>query len=549
MWDNGFMLKKTLNPIVNLYSWRMPRTFIIALREHGSSTRKFLKWFWTSKTYRTRYNVFWEQDTPLVVLLLAGMAGIIVSGVWLLYAWAIQGSAGYWAFGLALLVIYPVAIAHVLVLGVWLKRGLWYVVHPKRLGRAVLATILESQVHSLRRRHKIVVVAVAGSVGKTSTKLAVANLLGQNLRVLHQAGNYNDRLTVPLVFFGQTEPSLWNLFGWLKLIGENTASISHPYPYDIVVVELGTDGPGQMAEFAYLKPDITVLTAIAPEHMEYFYSLDAVAAEELTVFDYSKRVLVNADDIAGKYLAGREFEEYSLVTNVVHNYYAKPTESSLKGQTLHIEFPSGKLSAHVNYVGQQGAKFAVAAAAVADMLGVPHDNIAQGLGRLEAFAGRMQILQGIHNSVLVDDTYNASPLAVKAALDVLYAQDRPQRIAILGSMNELGEHAHAAHTDVGEYCDPTKLAMVVTVGADAERWLAPAAKRAGCEVHSFKSPYQAGHFVAEHIKEGAVVLAKGSQNGVFAEEALKELLAHPADSAKLVRQSATWLRKKSQQFS
>ncbi len=544
------MLKKILNPIINLYSWKIAQTCVIALREHGSSPTKFLKWFWTTKTYRTRYNVYWEQDKPLVLLLLAGMDGIVVSGVWLLYIWAIKGVDGYWAFGLAMLAIYPVAIAHVLALGVWLKRAIWFLAHPKKLGKSVLSTILEAQVHSLRRRHKFTIVAVAGSVGKTSTKLAVANLLGQSLRVLHQTGNYNDRLTVPLILFNQVEPKLWNVFGWLKLIGENTASISHPYPYDVVVVELGTDGPGQMAEFAYLKPDITVLTAISPEHMEFFPSLDAVASEELTVFDYSKRVLVNADDIAGKYLAGRDFQEYSLVTNAAHNFYAKPSNLSLQGQDIHIEFPSGKqLSAKIQYVGQQGAKFAVAAAAVADMLNVSHADITAGLQRLEAFVGRMQILEGIKDSVLIDDTYNASPIAVEAALDVLYAQKAAQRIAILGSMNELGQHAHAAHVEVGEYCNPKKLDILVTIGADAEKWLAPAAKRAGCTVHSFKSPQQAGRFVAEHLKTGAVVLAKGSQNGVFAEEALKELLAHPADSAKLVRQTPSWLRKKAQQFS
>lgn len=542
------MFKKIMTPLVNLYSWHMPRTLVIAVREHGSSTIKFLKWFWTTKTYRSRYNVFWEQDKPLVALLLAGMAGMIVSGVWLLYVWAIKGTAGYWAFGLALLIVYPMAIAHVLVLGVWLKRAVWFVAHPKKLGKKVLASILEAQVHSLRRRHKVTVVAVAGSVGKSSTKLAVANLLGQNLRVLHQAGNYNDRLTVPLVFFGQTEPGLWNVFGWLKLIGENTASIAHQYPYDVVVVELGTDGPGQMADFAYLKPDITVLTAISPEHMEYFHSLDAVAAEELTIFDYSDRVLVNADDIAAKYLAGRQFEVYSLLTNVAQNYYAKPSEASLRGQKLHIEFPSGKLTAHVQFVGSQGAKFAVAAAAVADMLGLSHADIIRGLERLEPFAGRMQILEGINDSILIDDTYNASPLAVKAALDVLYAHETPQRIAVLGSMNELGEYAHAAHTEVGEYCDPNKLAMVVTIGVDAERWLAPAAKRAGCEVHSFKTPNLAGNFILDHVQPGAAILFKGSQNGAFTEEALKQVLAHPADSAKLVRQSKAWLRIKSNQF-
>ena len=517
---------------------------LIAFREHRSSTRAFLRWFWTTKTFRTRYNVFWEQDTPIVVLLLAGMAGIIISAIWLLYAWAWYGDAGYWAFGLALLLLYPLIVAHTFVIAVWVKRALWYLLHPKKLGRAVLASTLETQVKRLRKRHNFKIVAVAGSVGKTSTKLAIADLLGQSLRVLHQSGNYNDRLTVPLIFFGQREPSLWNVFGWLKLIGENTASISHPFPYDIVVVELGTDAPGQMADFAYLSPDITVLTAISPEHMVNFRTVDAVAVEELSIFDYSKRVLVNADDIAGKYLAGRVFDEYSLETNVAHNYFAHATAASLHGQSVELSLPSGSMTAAVTYAGQQGLKFALAAIAVADMLGVPHDSIKDGLTRLQPFAGRMQILQGIKNTTLIDDTYNASPIAVKAALDVLYAEKATQRIAIIGGMNELGDYAHQAHLEVGEYCNPKKLTMVVTVGETAKKWIAPAAKKQGCTVHSFLNPVEAGQFVAKQLKDGAVVLAKGSQNGIFTEESLKQLLAHPADSAKLVRQSNAWLRQK-----
>lgn len=539
------MIISLLQSIVRLYSWRLPRTLLIAYREHHSSTLKYLKWFWTTKTYRTRYNVFWEEDRPVLALLLAATAGLVVSGVWLLYWWAWHGHEGYWAFGLALLLVYPLVIAHLLVAAVWLKRAVWYVFHPKKLGKALIAQILESQVRALRRRHHFTVVAVAGSVGKTSTKLAIAELLGQKLRVLHQAGNYNDRVTVPLILFEQTLPSLLNVFAWSRIFGENAARIHHPFPYDVVVVELGTDGPGQIEQFAYLKPEIGVLTGIAAEHMEYFGTLDAVAAEELALFDFSKKVLVNGDDIAGKYLGGRTFAEYSTLTNVAQNYYARPEKQTLAGQTLHIEFPSGVFQATVQYLGHQGAKFAAAAAAVADMLGMSREDIAAGLERLTPFAGRMQVLEGVNGTTIIDDTYNASPIAVKAALDVLYAQkDVKQRIAILGGMNELGEHAHPAHTEVGEYCDPEKLAMVVTVGADAERWLAPAAKRRGCEVHSFKHPADAGKFVAGHVEKGAVVLAKGSQNGVFAEEAVKQLLAHPVDSEKLVRQSKYWLRRK-----
>jgi UDP-N-acetylmuramoyl-tripeptide--D-alanyl-D-alanine ligase len=157
-------------------------------------------------------------------------------------------------------------------------------------------------------------------------------------------------------------------------------------------------------------------------------------------------------------------------------------------------------------------------------------------------------LPGIKNSTLIDDTYNASPVAAKAALDVLYAGQAPQRIAILGSMNELGGYSPEAHREVGDYCDPSKLNLVVTIGKDANQYLAPAAAVRGCQVATFINPYKAGNYVGEQLQEGAVVLAKGSQNRVFAEEALKVLLANAGDADKLVRQSPYWRSVKAKQF-
>lgn len=538
---------RLLRALVNLYSLKLSRTIVISFRQHDSSLVAYLHWFWNSRTYRAA-GTLRSLDKPLVVLLCAASVAQIASGVALLIDWARFGTVGEWAFGLALLVSYPLVIVYVLVLGIFVRRVFYYVFHPKKLGKVIVANVLERQVKRLRHRHHFIVIAVAGSMGKTSTKLAIAGLLDQNLRVQYQAGNYNDRITVPLVFFGQTEPSLFNILAWMRLIGENTASVEHPYPYDVVVVELGTDAPGQMKHFAYIKPDITVLTAITPEHMDHFGTLDAVAEEELTVFDYSKQVLVNGDDIPGKYLVGHSFAEYSLTTNVAHNYYARTSEHSLKGQVLNLEFPSGKIEANTLFIGDQGAKVALAAAATADMLGHSRLIIKQSLAELQAFAGRMRVLPGFNKSTIIDDTYNASPAPVERGLDVLYEVKATQRIAILGNMNELGDYSREAHREVGSYCDPHKLDMVVTIGADARRWLAPEAREAGCQVHSFMSPYDAGAFVRKQIQPGAVLLAEGSQNGVFAEEAVKLLLAHPADHTKLVRQSKQWIRKKHKQF-
>ena len=529
--------------VTNFYRLDIARTLVLALQVHDGSLLAASRWFVRTKTYRLKGTVS-GLGSWVAHMLMVGMVLQIAAGVAMLVDWAETGAVGRWAFGLALLVSYPLTAAFALFAGLGVYRVCWYILHPKRLGKAVLARVLEDQVIKLRLKHHITVVAVAGSVGKTGTKLAIAQLLGDSLRVRYEAGNYNDRLTVPLIFFGQREPSIFNIFGWLRIIGENAASVEHPYPYDVVVVEIGTDGPGQMRQFAYLKPDITVLTAITPEHMEYFKTLDAVAAEETAVFDYSKRVLVNGDDTPNRYVLGRQCTAYGMRGDASYAYRATSRKSSLGGQTLLVKTPSGELESYVRYVGVQGATCALAATAVADMLGVPRRTIESSLARLEPFAGRMQVLDGIKHTKLIDDTYNASPVAVTAALDVLYSSRTKQRIAVLGSMNELGEYAREAHEEVGRYCDPRKLDLVVTLGRDAERWIAPTARKKGCVVHSFSSYTAAAAFVRKNVQEGAIVLAKGSQNGVFAEEVVKLLLAHPRDANKLVRQSAWWLRQK-----
>lgn len=418
----------------------------------------------------------------------------------------------------------------------------------KKAGKRLLVALLANQVRRLRKKHSFAVVAVVGSMGKTSSKMAAARLLNETCRVRWQEGNYNDPLTVPLVFFGHTEPHIFNIFAWLKILAQNELSIHRPYPYDIVVTELGTDMPGTIAQFAYLQPELAVVTAVDIEHTEFFGTVDGVAQEELAVFDFADKVLVNTDDVAAKYLQGRVYDSYGLNGKAMYRASKrKPRGYASQELTYHM---AGKyeLRAEIPFLGEQGAKITLAAVAIADELGLSRAEVQKGLRTVQPFAGRLQLLEGIEHSVLIDDTYNASPATTIAALDVLQRGDAPQRIAILGSMNELGKQSKQAHEAVGTHCDPRKLDAVVTIGADAERFLAPVARKNGCHVKSFDSPYRAGEYVASILQEGAVVLAKGSQNRVFAEEALKVLLANQSDASKLVRQSPYWMKIKRKQF-
>lgn len=411
--------------------------------------------------------------------------------------------------------------------------------------RGVLCRALERRVVELRAKHDFTVVAVAGSVGKTSTKLAVARLLeATGKKVQYQEGNYNDRVSVPLVFFGETMPSLFNIFAWASVLLRMSQQIKQPYQYDAVVVELGTDGPGQLKDFAYIQPDIIVVSAISPEHMLQFGTLDAVAEEELAVAEYSKKLLVNVADVDLKYLEGLKYVSYGVDVNA--DYRATQTGvRGVTGQRLAVSLPDGsELQVETAYSGKQGATIVLAAIAVADILGVEPQQMSLAAASLQPFAGRLQVLEGTNGSTLIDDTYNSSPLATRAALDVLYQADAKQKIAILGDMNELGDSSADEHRNLGAYCRADELDYVITIGVKSRDDLAPAAEAAGCRVKSFTSPVEAGKFVRAIIAPGALILAKGSQNGVFAEEAVKQLLKHPDDTSKLVRQSEEWLRKK-----
>jgi UDP-N-acetylmuramoyl-tripeptide--D-alanyl-D-alanine ligase len=418
----------------------------------------------------------------------------------------------------------------------------------KRFLKAIVVATLAAQVRRLRKRHRFTIIGVVGGIGKTSTKLAIAQVLGKTLRVRYQVGNYNDIVSVPLIFFGHEMPSLTNPFAWIKLFVDNARQIKGEYPFDVIVVELGIDRIGQMAAFRkYLALDYAVITAIVPEHMEFFTDMQTVASEELAVAAYAKKLMYNADLVAEEYRQplekaisyGKQSAEYHLA-NVRH------VATGFEGDIVH----KGESFLHFrqDVVSKAQLYSMLAAAVIGDDLGLTHAQIQDGIAAIEPVSGRLRRLRGINDSLIIDDTYNAIPDAVKATLKMFYGLAAPQKIAILGGMNQLGAMSAQAHTEIGELCDPAKLDLVVTIGTDARAYLAPAAAAKGCTVKSFDTPYEAGKYLRPRIAKGAIILAKGSQNNIFAEEAIALLLADPNDAAKLVRQSKYWQKQKQKSF-
>ncbi|NLA42872.1 hypothetical protein GX865_01770 [Candidatus Saccharibacteria bacterium] len=401
----------------------------------------------------------------------------------------------------------------------------------------------------------IKLVCVAGSVGKTSTKLAIATILSRQYRVHMHQGNHNTELSAPLAIMNIPYPSdPHSIFAWRKVFKQAKKRIQSPSDVDVIIQELGADKPGDIQDFGkYLQPDIGVITAVTPEHMENFGTIEAVATEELSLANFSKIAIINRDDIEDRFsqlLTNTNIGTYGTSGSAEYSFESESysIEGGRQGYFRTPEFGTN-LRAKLNVVGEHNIRPIVGAVAVAIRFGMSPEAIVAGVELIQPAPGRMNVLRGLKNSIIIDDTYNSSPAAAAAAIQTMSTFQAPQRIAILGSMNELGALSAAEHDKIGRMCRPDLFDWVVTVGDEAARHLAPAALENGCLVRSFSDAISAGAFVHSKLEAGAIVLAKGSEGGIFVEEAIKILLRSTDDTKKLVRQEPAWLEAKTRFFS
>ncbi len=397
-------------------------------------------------------------------------------------------------------------------------------------------------------------IVVAGSVGKTSTKRALATLLSQRYRVRMHEGNHNTELAAPLAILGIEYPSKLKSIGvWRSVFKAAKLRISEPTDVDIIIQELGTDHPGDIARFgAYLRPHLALVTAVTPEHMEFFGTIEAVAQEELGVSNFSQHTLINRDDIDARFagfITTPNFSTYGTTGAAEYRFEQQgfDTQVGYTGNMITPNIPPFPLAIRV--AGEHSLRPIMGAVAASMIMGLTAPDIANGMALIKPVPGRMNLLHGIDGTTIIDDTYNSSPAAAAAALQTLYSfsSDVPQRIAIFGSMNELGATSQMEHEKLGMMCDPNLLAWVVVVGDDAKKFLAPAARARGCQVRECRDAIEAGQFVRSVTETGAVILAKGSQGNVYLEEAVK-ILCDMSQDQELVRQSVEWQRIKDEYF-
>jgi UDP-N-acetylmuramoyl-tripeptide--D-alanyl-D-alanine ligase len=420
-----------------------------------------------------------------------------------------------------------------------------------------LETILRFMAKAVLAKYEPTVIGITGSVGKTSAKESVFAVLNTHFSVRKNEKNYNNEIGIPLTVLG-VETGGRSLFKWVAIGLRWIWMLIWKFRYpEILILELGVDRPGDMDYLlSFVKPHIGIVTNISSSHIEFFKSLDGIAKEKRKLIESLPAdgfAILNADDervfkMSEKTDAQPIFFGFSDNSDVkaVHGTYNyddsdRPEGLSFKlnydGKSLPIRL-KGILAAH-----QINAALAGISAGISFKINLV--DCAQGLEKLEVPLGRLNIIKGIRNSTIIDDSYNASPVSTIAALGVFEDLKANRKIAVLGDMLELGSETQHGHEEVAKRAVKAGAETIILVG---QRMLFAYEvlknhQNENRRVFHFHSPVEAGKKAQEIIREGDMVLVKGSQ-GMRMEKVLEMIIANPENSEKLIcRQSQEWKKK------
>lgn len=397
------------------------------------------------------------------------------------------------------------------------------------------------------------VIGITGSVGKTSTKDAVALVLSKKFSVRKSPKSYNNQLGVPFTILGVNAPGQ-NPLNWIALFWRALMLVivrDSQYP-QILVLEMGADRPGDIAYLTRLAPPhIGIVTSIgkdAPVHIEFFRNVDALVREKRQmVHSLTKKdiALLNADDpfvmemkekTRARVITLGFFQEADIFASDLVFYpeegmhYKVHAEGNVIPMTLHA-------------LGKGQVYSSLFALAVGRIYGMNFVELEEALRHYKAPSGRLNIIEGIKNTLILDDSYNASPVATHEALDVLrMVGEEKRKLACLGDMSELGTFTEAEHKKVGRHVAEIGVEELYTVGPRAKILAEEAGKKMGQErVFIFDTAEEAERFIQNRLQKKDILLVKGSQV-VRLEKVVKELMAHPEKAASLlVRQEKSWI--------
>ena len=403
-------------------------------------------------------------------------------------------------------------------------------------------------------RYKPELIGVTGSAGKTSATEAIFAVLSSRKRVRHNEKNYNNEIGVPLTIIGRKSPGK-NLFGWLGLFLYCLKLIlikDKNYP-EVLILEMAVDRPGDMNYLnSILKCNIGVVTLIGPMHLEYFGTIENIVKEKgqlITNLKSGGWAVLNYDDEEARSMKNMSrvkvltygFDENAdlRALNPAFSFDEERVGEKLAGMSFKLSYNGSAVPVKVpRMLGYQAIYTALAGAAVGVIHGMNEVEIAFALQSLKSPKGRMNLIDGIKNTKIIDDSYNSSPKPTIAALDVLGrvpVTKGSRKIAALGDMLELGSYTEQGHCEVGQAVIRNGIDILITVGERA-LGIANCAKKNGMSadnVFNFSNADDARLFVQERIKQGDLILVKGSQ-GMRMEKIVKEIMAEPLRAAELL---------------
>ncbi len=403
------------------------------------------------------------------------------------------------------------------------------------------------------------VIAITGSVGKTSAKEAVFTVLSGKFRIRKSAKNYNNEIGSPLAVIG-AESGQGSLWGWFKVFFKWLAVFVFPLKYpEILILEMGADRPGDIGYLTgFIKPDISIVTDVSFSHIEFFKTVEEIAREKgmlIKNLDEKGLAVLNADN---EYVL--KMKEYTRSDAITYGFsetadmratdaafsFFDDGEREIKGLNFKLNYKGTSMPVRLKHILARHQIYAVLAAAVAGtQMGMNLVEISEALSDFSSPPGRMNLLSGIKKSTIIDDTYNSSPASVSAALDTLGEIKAGRKIAVLGDMLELGEETEKSHRKTAEKFLEVGGDVFFAVGRRM-RFAVSELEKNGFRKESifvFGNPLEAGKMLQKIIRPGDLILVKGSQ-GMRMEKIVEEVMAEPEKAGEvLCRQAEEWKKR------
>lgn len=414
----------------------------------------------------------------------------------------------------------------------------------KSILRKIVLKKLEILARIKLRRMKARVIGITGSVGKTTCKDAIYDVLSKHYKVLKNEKSFNSEFGLPLTILQQNSGFSSPLQWFTILIKSFWRTFFVNDKFDYLVLEMGVDKKGDMDFLTKLaKPDIACIIAIKPVHMDesQFSDIREIFDEKKKIFRYAKTRLINKDD---EYVSGLKGNvSYGFVEG--SDFKAFGFMQTERGVDFDVEYEGSDYHFFIPVFGKYQISTLMPAIVIGFLTKVPASAIREALKEYTLPPGRMSLIEGIDNSLILDSSYNSSPGAVKESLkllDYFGKKKGGRRVFVFGNMNELGKKSRELHEKVGETI-PDYTDLLITVGDDV-RYAASAANKNGLDslnIASFETAREAAEFYKENIHENDTVLVKGSQNKVRLEIFIKEIMKHPEKAEELlVRQEEKW---------